>query len=156
LNASAQTATRPKRLVLLFTPDGAPAKDYSTTVDWKPAGTGTNFTLSALPPPLDPFKSKIVVPWGLTLTAGGAGEQHAYGMAGLWSGTTLPEPNTGYSFDGGNGHLTGWGAAPTIDQIVAQAYGAGMPYQKAPDDPNPETRYRSTRLGRQGGARECG
>ena len=39
LNASAQTAPRPKRLVLLFTPDGAPAKDYSTTVDWKPTGT---------------------------------------------------------------------------------------------------------------------
>ena len=45
-------------------------------------------------------------------------------MAGLWSATTLPEPNNGVSFDGGNGHLTGWGAAPTIDQIVAQAYGA--------------------------------
>jgi hypothetical protein len=92
------------------------------------------------------------VPWGLTLTAGGAGEQHAYGMAGLWSGTTLPEPNNGYSFDGGNGHLTGWGAAPTIDQIIAQAYGANMPYQKAPDDANPETRYRSIALGVQCGS----
>ena len=152
LNASAQTAARPKRLILLFTPDGAPAKDYSTTVDWKPTGTETDFQFSPLHTPLEPFKSKIVVPWGLTLTAGGAGEQHAYGMAGLWSGTTLPEPNNDYSFDGGNGHLTGWGAAPTIDQIVAQAYGAGMPYQKAPDDPNPETRYRSIALGVQCGS----
>ena len=67
--------------------------------------------------PLEPFKAKIVVPWGLTLSAGGAGEQHAYGMAGLWTGTTLPEPNNGASFDGGNGHLTGWGAAPSIDQM---------------------------------------
>ena len=112
LNASAQTAPRPKRLVLLFTPDGAPAKDYSTTVDWKPTGTETDFQFSQLHAPLEPYKAKIVVPWGLKLTAGGAGEQHAYGMAGLWSGTTLPEPNNGASFDGGNGHLTGWGAAP--------------------------------------------
>ena len=152
LNASAQTATRPKRLVLLFTPDGAPAKDYSTTVDWKPTGTETNFTFSALHTPLDPFKSKIVVPWGLTLTAGGAGEQHAYGMAGLWSATTLPDPNNGASFDGGNGHLTGWGAAPSIDQIVAEAYGAGMPYAKPSSDANQETRYRSIALGVQCGS----
>ena len=72
-------------------------------------------------------------------------------MAGLWSGTTLPEPNNGASFDGGNGHLTGWGAAPSIDQIVAQAYGANMPYQRAPTDANPETRYRTIALGVQCG-----
>ena len=124
LNASAQTAPRPKRLILLFTPDGCPAKDYSTMVDWKPTGTETSFNFGPLHMPLEPFKAKIVVPWGLTLTAGGAGEAHAYGMAGLWTGTTLPEPNNGASFDGGNGHLTGWGAAPSIDQIVAEAYGA--------------------------------
>ena len=151
LNASAQTAPRPKRLVLLFTPDGAPAKDYSTTVDWKPTGTETDFQFSQLHAPLDPYKAKIVVPWGQTLSAGGAGEQHAYGMAGLWTGTTLPEPNSGASFDGGNGHLTGWGAAPSIDQIVAQAYGAAMPYQKAPTEASPETLYRSIALGVQAG-----
>ena len=100
-------------------------------VDWKPTGTETAFNFGPLHMPLEPFKAKIVVPWGLTLTAGGAGEQHAYGMAGLWTGTTLPEPNNGVSFDGGNGHLTGWGAAPSIDQIVAQAYGPNMPYQRA-------------------------
>jgi len=152
LNASAQTAPRPKRLILLFTPDGAPAKDFSTTVDWKPTGTETDFMLSQLHAPLAPFQSKIVVPWGLTLTAGGAGEQHAYGMAGLWSATTLPEPNNGASFDGGNGHLTGWGAAPSIDQIVAQAYGAGMPYAKSPTDASQETNYRSIALGVQCGS----
>ena len=43
LNASAQTAPRPKRLLLLFTPDGAPAKDYARRVDWKPTGTETDF-----------------------------------------------------------------------------------------------------------------
>ena len=48
LNASAQTAPRPKRLILLFTPDGCPAKDYSTSVDWKPTGTETSFNFGPL------------------------------------------------------------------------------------------------------------
>ena len=147
LNADAQTATRPKRLVLLFTPDGIAAQNYSTTVDWKPTGTETAFTFHQIHTPLDPYKAKIVVPWGLNLSAGGAGEQHAYGMAGLWTGSTLPEPSNGMSFDGGNGHLTGWGVGPSIDQIIAQAYGANMPYQRAPNDATPETRYRSIALG---------
>jgi hypothetical protein len=147
LNADAQTAARPKRLILIFTPDGMAAKDYNTTADWKPAGTETDFTFQTIHTPLDPFKSKIVVPWGLSMTAGGAGESHAFGMAGLWTGSTLPEPSNGVSFDGGNGHLTGWGVGPSLDQIVAQAYGAGMPYARAATDPSPETRYRSIALG---------
>ena len=64
-------------MLLIFTPDGAPAKDYSNTVDWKPTGTETAFTLHMIHAPLQPFASKIVVPWGLTHTAGGAGEAHA-------------------------------------------------------------------------------
>ena len=151
LNADAQTATRPRRLLLLFTPDGAPAVNFSTTVDWRPTGTETAFTLQSMYAPLEPYKAKIMIPGGLTLSAGGAGEAHAYGMAGLWSGTTLPGPGAGVSFDGGNGHLTGWGAAATIDQIVAQAYGPGIVYAKAPTDTNQETRYRSIALGVQCG-----
>jgi Protein of unknown function (DUF1552) len=151
LNADAQTATRPKRLLLLFTPDGTPALNYSTSIDWRPTGTETAFTLQSMSTPLEPFKAKIVIPGGLTMSAGGAGEGHAFGMAGLWSGTTLPGPGAGVSFDGGNGHLTGWGAAATIDQIVAQAFGPGMPYAKAPTDASQETRYRSIALGVQCG-----
>jgi hypothetical protein len=151
LNADAQTASRPKRLLLLFTPDGSPALDYSNSVEWRPTGTETAFTLQSMEAPLDPFKAKITVPGGLTMSAGGAGEAHAFGMAGLWSATTLPGPGAGVSFDGGNGHLTGWGAAATIDQIVAQAFGPGMPYAKAPTDATQETSYRSIALGVQCG-----
>lgn len=146
-NADAQTAVRPKRLLLIFTPDGAPAQNFNTTVDWKPTGTETDFTFQMIHAPLQPFSKKIVVPWGLTLTAGGAGEPHAFGMAGLWTGTTLPPPGAGVSFDGGNGHLTGWGAAASIDQIIANASGPAMPYQRAVTDASPETRYRSLALG---------
>ena len=147
LNADAQTAPRPKRLLLIFTPDGAPALNFNTTIDWKPTGTEAAFMLQMIQAPLQPYAAKMVVPWGLTLTAGGAGEAHAYGMAGLWTGTTLPGPSAGVSFDGGNGHLTGWGNAASIDQIIAQAYGPNMPYQRAANDANPETKYRSIALG---------
>src|SRR4051812_2818969 len=103
--------------------------------------------LQMIQAPPQPYAAKMVVPWGLTLTAGGAGEAHAYGMAGLWTGATLPGPSAGVSFDGGNGHLTGWGNAASIDQIIAQAYGPNMPYQRAANDASPETRYRSIALG---------
>jgi hypothetical protein len=79
LNASGQEPKRPKRLLLIYTPDGS-----SDGVDWKPQGTETSFTMHAMHAPLEPFKSKLVIPWGLKMSASGAGEQHAFGMAGLW------------------------------------------------------------------------
>lgn len=147
LNASGLEATRPKRLILLYTPDGCPALNYGSTTSWQPQGTETNFTFGDIHEPLEPFKSKIVVPWGMTLTAGGAGEAHAYGMAGLWTGSTLNEPSAGADFDGGNGNRTGWGSGTSVDQLVAAAYGPESPYQRAVDDAMPETRFRSVALG---------
>jgi hypothetical protein len=151
LNASGQEAVLPKRLLLIFSPDGMAAQDYNNTVDWRPTGTETDFTLHAIHTPLEAFKAKMVVPWGLTLTAGGAGEAHAYGMAGLWTGATLHDPSGTADFDGGNGHRTGWGSAASVDQIVAQAFGAKMPYQRSPTDAAQETKYRSVALGVQCG-----
>lgn len=151
LNASGAEGVRPKRLVVFFSPDGAAALDWNNPVDWRPQGTETDFTFHAMHAPLEPFKSKIVVPWGLKMTAGGAGEGHAYGMAGIWTGSTLSEPSEGADFDGGNGHRTGWGSGPSIDQIVAQASGTNMPYQRALDDAEQETAYRSVSLGVQCG-----
>jgi hypothetical protein len=151
LNASGQEALRPKRLIVLFTPDGCPALNYNTTTSWQPTGTESSFTFAPIHQPLEPFKSKIVVPWGMTLTANGAGENHAFGMAGLWTASTLNGPSSGADFDGGNGRRTGWGSGPSIDQRVAQAYGAESPYQRAPNDPMPETKFRSVALGVQCG-----
>lgn len=151
LNATGQEALRPRRLVLLFTPDGAAAMDWNNAINWQPTGSETDFNLHAIHAPLTPFKPKLVIPWGLTMTAGGAGEAHAYGMAGLWTGATLSMPHEGADFDGGNGHRTGWGSGPSIDQLVARAYGGEAPYQRPFDDPSQETPYRSVALGVQTG-----
>jgi hypothetical protein len=147
LNASGAEGVFPKRLLLVYEPDGAPAKDYNTVFDWKPQGSETDFTLSEIHKPLEAMRSKLVVPWGLKLSAGGAGENHAFGMAGLWTASTLSEPSAGANFDGGNGHRTGWGSGPSIDQVIAKDFGPNKPYLRAADDASPETLFRSVQLG---------
>lgn len=149
LNASGQEAggTTPKRLLLVFTPDGIAARDYNTAVDWRPQGTETDFDFHYIHEPLTPMKHKIVIPWGLTMSAAGAGEAHAHGMAGLWTGSTLNGPSAGANFDGGNGHLTGWGSGASVDQLIAQGAGGELPYSSAPDAPTQDTPYRSVELG---------
>ncbi|HTN82579.1 MAG TPA: DUF1552 domain-containing protein [Sorangium sp.] len=147
MNASGQENVRPKRLLIIFQPDGAPARDWNNVIDWRPQGSERSFSLHAIHAPLEPWKSKLVIPWGLKMTAGGAGEAHAFGMAGLWTASTLNGPSSGANFDGGNGNRTGWGSGASIDQIIAGAHGSGMPYERAPDDPVQETPYRTVELG---------
>lgn len=149
LNASGQemSSKPPKRLLLVFSPDGIAARDWNTAVDWRPQGTETDFELHYIHQPLTPMKHKIVIPWGLTLSAAGAGEAHAHGMAGLWTGSELNGPTSGATFDGGNGHLTGWGSGTSVDQLIAQGAGDNLPYAEAPDSPNQETLYRTVELG---------
>jgi hypothetical protein len=149
LNAHAQAAF-PKRLLLFFTPDGTASVDHGgMVIDWKPTGTETAFNLHAIHSPLEPFKSKLVIPTGMKMSAGGAGQEHAFGMAGLWTGATLHQPAGDANFDGGNGQRTGWGSAPSIDQIIAQRSGPDCPYQRGPTDPSQETAYRTLELGAQ-------
>ena len=152
LNASGQEAKRPKRLLIFYSPDGSADSDSSAgPIDWKPVGSETDFTLHQIQAPLDPLKSKLIVPWGLKMSAKGAGEQHAFGSAGCFTGSLLKEPGNGADFDGGNGHRTGWGSGPSVDQIVAAAAGPNCPYGVLPDAANQETAYRTLELGVQCG-----
>lgn len=147
LNASGQEASvAPKRLLLIFTPDGT-----GPAIDWMPQGTEREFAFKFVHQPLEPMKSKIVIPWGMRMSAKGAGEQHAYGMAGQWTGSLLNGPQNGADFDGGNGNRTGWGSGPSIDQVVARAFGPNTPYQRAPDQADPEVPFRTLELGVQSG-----
>lgn len=148
LNAEGMEPLFPKRLLLFYAPDGVAAiDDGGAVLDWRPRGTETDFTLASIHEPLMPFQSRIVVPHGMRFSAGGAGQEHAYGMSGLWSGATLNGPSGDANFDGGNGLRTGWGSGPSIDQIIAAHAGPDAPYQRPPDDPEPETAYRTLELG---------
>jgi hypothetical protein len=150
LNASGQEPVFPKRLLLFFSPDGTASIDHNgTIINWKPTGAETDFTFHSIHTPLEPWKSKIVVPWGLKMSAGGAGQEHAFGMAGLWSGAKLHPPGDGADFDGGNGQRTGWGSGASIDQIVAAASGPDAPYARGPNDAMQETAFRTVELGAQ-------
>jgi hypothetical protein len=151
LNASGQEPTTPKRLLLLFTPDGS-ADGPGGAIDWRPQGSETDFTLHRIHEPLGPFQSRLIVPFGLRMSASGAGEQHAYGSAGMWTGSLLKDPGNGADFDGGNGHRTGWGSGPSVDQILAASAGPNLPYAEAPDSAAPETPYRTLELGVQCGS----
>ncbi len=153
LNASAQDAgpAGPKRLLLLYSPDGIPAAGWNNSLNWRPTGGETDFTFHELHSPLAPYRSKVVVPFGMSMTVAGAGEAHAHGMAGLWSAAELKGPGNGANFDGGNGNRTGWGSAPTIDQILAQNFGPEMPYQVPADAPTQQTRFRTFELGVESG-----
>lgn len=152
LNASGQEAMRPKRLLLVYTPDGTADSDSDAgPIDWKPPGTETDFRFHQIHAKLEPLKPKILLPWGLKMSVAGAGEQHAFGSAGMWTGARLKDPGNGADFDGGNGHRTGWGSGPSVDQIVAAAFGEGMPYARAATDATQETRFRTIELGVQCG-----
>lgn len=148
LNASGQESSLPKRLLLFFSPDGTASIDHGgAIVDWSPSGGETDFTLHYIHEPLESHKSRLVFPLGMRFSAGGAGQEHAFGMSGLWSGASLKPPGNGADFDGGNGQRTGWGSGPTIDQIVARGSGPEAPYQSNADDATQETPYRTIELG---------
>jgi len=142
LNATGQEMRYPKRLILFYSPDGT---GYN---DWAPSGSGTSYTPGAIHEPLMAHKPNINILGGLSLTAAGAGEGHAYGMCGLWTASRCKE---GTLFDGGNEHMTGWGSGTSVDQTVARAYGPGKPYMLAPGASPPEVPYRTLELGIQTG-----
>jgi hypothetical protein len=148
LNASGQELVFPKRLLLFFSPDGtASIDDGGAALDWKPTGSGTSVTFGSIHAPLQPHQAKILLPYGLKMSAGGAGQEHAFGMAGLWTGATLNAASGDANFDGGNGNRTGWGSGASIDQTIALATGPECPYSRSASDPMQETPYRTLELG---------
>ena len=103
-------ATTPLRLVVFYSPGG-------TLLDqWRPTGTETNFTLSSMMAPLNPYKDRLLFLDGLDLkiTEIGVGHPHSRGMAGLLTGTKLL-PGT---FETGMG-LAGFADGPSVDQVIA-------------------------------------
>jgi hypothetical protein len=120
LGQASQKATFPKRLLVIYTPNGN--FDLPAQVDFSAASSfaGTYYE------PLEPFKHKLLLLRGLDLKAHDQppGEPHQSGMAWL-TGRKL---NQG-AFVGGDGTLAGWASGISVDQRIAQELGATTPYK---------------------------
>jgi hypothetical protein len=120
LGAEAQTLTAPKRLLLMYTPNGVIPEA------WWPAagGTETNFELGAIHQPLAPYKDRLLVFSGVDnkVALSGPGGLHQRGIGALFTGQRLQE---GTQFVDGCGQTAGWANGASVDQEVARHVGQG-------------------------------
>ena len=101
----------PRRLLLLFTPNGSVPTRY-----W-PTGGETDFTFApgSITESLAPFRSKMIFAKGMSRPrAGGGGHESAFRT--MW---------TGAGQTGSGGGFGGYAAGPSVDQMVASALPAG-------------------------------
>lgn len=104
----------PKRLVLVYTPDGTPPSA------WRPTGNSTDFELSRILLPLEAMRDKIVVVDGLRASRQSGAEDHASGMAALWTGSSMRIP------EGGD---IGWASSASVDQRIVDALRPSTPFR---------------------------
>lgn len=118
--AHAQPIVPPKRLVLMYTPNGV------IPDAWWPTNTTseTSFDLGPIHQPLAAFKDKLILFSGVDLTVAlsGPGGLHQRGIGGLFTGRRL---QSGGQFVDGCGQTSGWADGISIDQEVAKANGRG-------------------------------
>jgi hypothetical protein len=111
----------PLRLILLFSANG------TLHENWAPTGSESDFELSTILSPLEPYRDQMIVLDGLEMSRAGPGDGHQKGMGILWTGSQLLE---GTEFEGGGESGTaGWGGGISVDQHVADAIGNDTPYR---------------------------
>jgi len=111
----------PLRLLTLFSANG------TIHENWAPTGGETDFTLSPILSPLEPYRDRMIVLDGLDMSRDGPGDGHQKGMGILWTGSRLLE---GTEFEGGGESGTaGWGGGISVDQHVANEVGNDTPYR---------------------------
>jgi hypothetical protein len=116
-HARASDKIYPKRLVIMFSPNG------TIKQNWSPIGSEYSFSLSRILEPLTPFKDKLLVLEGINMTTAknGPGDGHQTGMGHMLTARELLE---GDLFEGGGGSgRVGWAGGLSIDQAVANEVG---------------------------------
>lgn len=100
----------PRRLLLLFTPNG-------TLYDkWRPHGDEFDWQLGELLEPLDRHRERLVIVDAVERIDLGIGDGHAQGMGGLWTGARLADTN-------------GLATGVSVDQVIADAIGHDTAYR---------------------------
>jgi hypothetical protein len=121
LRAKADEETFPKRLVLMFTPNGVIHEGW-----WPTVTSETEFQLGAIHAPLEAYRDRLLIMKGIensvakNLTTGGP---HQKGIGGLYTGQGL---QTG-TFVDGCGAQAGWADGISVDQRAAGVIGANTP-----------------------------
>jgi uncharacterized protein DUF1552 len=122
LRAGAAGETFPKRLVLMYTPNGV------VPDAWYPLNRAneTSWELNAIHKPLAPFKDRLLFLSGvnLTVTNEGPGGLHQKGIGGLFTGQQL---QSGDLFVDGCGQRAGWANGISVDQEIAKTVAVGTP-----------------------------
>ncbi len=125
LSARAADTPMPKRLVLMYTPNG------TYLPEWFPQDPNgeTDFTLGRILTPLAPFRDRMILFKGVNSTVAQAPENnggpHQRGIGSLFTGRML---QTG-TFRDGCGSQAGWADGISIDQVVAGAIGLDTPFR---------------------------
>ncbi|MGZ3474234.1 MAG: DUF1552 domain-containing protein [Polyangiales bacterium] len=112
--------TFPKRLVLIFSPNGTIPTSF-----FPQSGGETDFVLPTILAPLEPHRKDILILENVDDEAAfhGPGDGHQTGMGCLWTGIELAD---GTEFKGGCDSCpsSGWAGGISVDQKVANKIGA--------------------------------
>lgn len=108
---AADCAELPKRLIVMYTPNGTVPASF-----W-PTGSGSDFALSPILEPLEEHKNSLLIVGGLDIRSGntGPGDPHQRGTGSCLTGRALLEGN----FSGDANEVAGWAAGISLDQHVA-------------------------------------
>lgn len=121
--ALAQSQALPKRLILVFTPNG------TIPEAWGADGTRTDFTLRRILDPLKDYKPYLNVLQGIDQKSAysGPGDGHQQGMGHLWTGVELLPGD----IKGGceSCPAASFASGPSVDQVVANVIGADRPFK---------------------------
>jgi len=122
LRAGAAAVTFPKRLVLMYTPNGV-----MPDVWWpKNVTSESSWDLNTIHASLAPFKNRLLFLNGvdLTITNTGPGGLHQKGIGGLFTGQQL---QSGDLFVDGCGQRAGWANGISVDQEIVKTLAVGTP-----------------------------
>ncbi|WP_182867954.1 DUF1552 domain-containing protein [Stieleria mannarensis] len=109
-DSNAEPPTRPKRLVILFSPNGTlPDEFWPDSLD--PSG---ELSLKPMLAALEPFRDQTLVLKGVNNQVGGDGDNHMRGMSCLLTARQLNPGN----IQGGGHTPAGWASGISIDQEV--------------------------------------
>ena len=109
----AHAAPTPPRVLLFFTPHG------TVWDQWRPSGSGSNFTLSPILQPLESRKDEIVIVDGVELDVGTEYYiPHTYTMPLLWTGSPIDTASDEFC-RADHMQCFGWNTGVSVDQYIA-------------------------------------